>query len=314
MILKTHVWLNYLENPEVKISQFYNMKSSVKIICVVVAFLLVSPFQSCKKVEKAQNDVLEYSLNTLGDKLFSLIGSGVEKANLKEKYDAFVQRAVSGNADQDQIEYVAANILNATNNQDTIQPDLATSIIEATDSAFEPTLSVGEEIHMEKTPMALAQTTSLGENLAKILKMNDNLKMSCTKKRPNEDFGEKVFYKFDKGIVMTLDEDIKSTLNEAEYKEIFVELDEMEKVHRMEWKKELSKALKTEKMAFRNEMKKVKEQMKHKGWKGMEKIEVFADSNFYGPYIPEINMDSIMKVIELSLEEVVGTQKVLIVN
>ena len=165
--------------------------------------------------------------------------------------------------------------------------------------------------------MSLAQTRYLGENLVKIIKMNDNLKMSFTKQRPDEDFAEKVFYKFDKGIVMTLDEDIKSTLDEDEYAEIFVELHEMEKVHRMKWKKELSKALKMEHMAFRNEMKKVKElKMKYKDWEGMEEIEVFAfaDSNFYAPYIPEVNLDSIMKTLELNLKAVGGTQKVIIVN
>ncbi|MFT4566606.1 MAG: hypothetical protein ACI9FN_001567 [Saprospiraceae bacterium] len=264
-----------------------------------------------------QNNLLESSLNTLGDRLFSLIGDGVGKDILKEKYDAFVKRAVNGDANQDQIEYVAANILNATNSQDTIQPDLATRIVDATDTSFKPGNTVVVEALVKKIPMSFAQTTSLGESLVKILKMNDNLKKSCSKKRPDEYFAEKVFYKFDKGIVMTLNEDIKSTLDEADFEEIIVELHELEKGKKMKWKKELSQALKMEHMAFRNEMKKVKElKMKHKDWEGMEDIEVFtfADSNFYAPYIPEVNMDSIMKTLELSLEGLGGAQELLIVN
>ncbi|MFT6810093.1 MAG: hypothetical protein ACJA01_003336 [Saprospiraceae bacterium] len=261
---------------------------------------------------------MESSLNILGDRLFSMVGDGEGKANLKEKYDGFVQRAVNGDADQDQIQYVAATILNATNSRDTIQPDLATSIVNATDSSFKTIHTTAkEEAPVKKIPMSFAQSSSLGENLAKILKMNDNLRMSCTKKRPDEDFAEKVFYKFDKGIVMTLDEDIKSTLDESEFEQIFVELHEMEKMNGMEWKKELSKALKMEHLAFRNEMKKVKElKMKHQDWEGMKEIEgySFADSNFFALYIPEINMDSIMKIVELSLEAAGGTQELIIVN
>ena len=300
------------------------MKVIFPITSIACILILASSLQSCqnvvkakKKAEEITSDLFEYSLNSLGDRLFVLIPEGDTKANLRVMYDDFVQRAVNGDVEQDQIEYVAANILNATNRQDKIQPDLAKAIVEATASSFHFNPSVEKEALSPKTQLSLDQARSLGENLNRILKMNDELKTKYHKANPNLDFAKEVFYKFDKGIVMTLDEKMKSTLAENEFEELFVELKEMEKVQKMEWKEELSKSLKLEQQAFRKEMEKVKElKLNLKGLDKFKELELFSvdDSNYFAPYVPDILLDSIMQDLSESLEELEGVHKIIIQN
>lgn len=229
----------------VQIADYMNI--ATKIGSIVILFILISPFISFKKVgqienkvEKIQKDLLEFSLTTLGDKLFSLIGDWDGKEKLKDRYDAFVQRAVNGNADKQQIESVAVDILNVTNNYRSIHPNVALDILNVADKDLLSNDYLECEPVCEKSAMSSSETASLGENLVRILKVNDNLKMSCSTKKPSQNFGEKITYEFDQGIVITLHEDIKSTLCEADHIMILKDLEEMEEVFQVEWKKAIS--------------------------------------------------------------------------
>jgi len=292
------------------------MNRTIKISCILSLLIFVIPFQSCQKVKKVQNDVLEYSLNTLGEKLFSLMGESPEKTNLQEKYNAFVQRAADGDADQDQIEYVAANIMNASNSRESVAPELASSIVDATDPSFEPTKGTKSAV-VKKEALTKKESFALGESLSKMIALNDNLKMSYTNQGNHEEFSKKVFYKWDKGIVLNLDEELKSALDEKEYEVIFTELHELEKEHKMEWTKELSKVLKMEHVTFQKEMNKLKEfKMDFEEIPGLKEIEIFtnSDSTFISPYLPDVNIDSILDAVGTSLEEAGISKKVIIKN
>lgn len=291
------------------------MKKDTLTYCLFLSIFLAFPFQSCQKAKEVRNDLLEYSLNTLGEKLFSLMGESPEKAQLQDKYNSFVERAADGEANQDQIEYVAANIMNASNSQETVNPELAAQILETTEPNFQPSKALNQDTPIRTAALTNEESMAIGENLSNLIKMNENLKDSFFKHGSQSDFSKKVFYKWDKGIVLNLDEELKSEKDQEEFKFIFAQLEDLEKVQKMEWKKELSKALKSEHVKYKMEMKKLKElHMNHQEIPGMEAIEIFtiADSNFFSPYIPDVNIDSIMEAVEASLESAGISKKVII--
>ncbi len=274
---------------------------------VIVFFIILFFFssQSCKQLETAQNDVLEYSLNTLGDKFFSLMGDSSAKSALKTKYDNFVRRAVNGEADQDQIEYVAANILNASNSRDTIQPELAEQIVDATNPSFAFQSEKNPDKKKKREPLTSEVRMSIGENIFKLVKFNDDLKKSCSKKYSKEDYAQKVFFEYEDGLVLNVDEEIKSTLAKEDYEEVFAALGDLEKMHQVRWQKDLKEHLERERAEFRKEMKRIKimhrDQMNDFTDLNILKQFEFEDSSFMVPYIPEVNVDSILLTVEQEL-------------
>ncbi|NNF36406.1 MAG: hypothetical protein HKN68_20055 [Saprospiraceae bacterium] len=293
------------------------MNQRVPIIFLLA--LLTIPFNhSCKKVEEVKNDAIEYSLNKLGDTFFSLIAESPEKDEMRKKYNGFVQRSINGEVDQEQIEYVAANMLNASNSQDRINPQLASNIVETTDPApsidkkdTEP--SDNREKRLDENKMKL-----LGDRLSKILDFNDKLKESYAER----DFSEKVFYKFDEGIKINLDEDLKNILEDAEQSvQVFVEFQENQD---FTWVNDLSENLKLEQSKFMEEMKKLENMQELKNMKNLENLKVlekmamdfkfflrdgkytqfyFNDTSFVMPEIPQVNVDSILQSVEQSLRD-----------
>ena len=291
-----------------------NQLLAVSLFLIFVAL----PFQSCKKVEDVKNDMLEYSLNALGDKLFSVTNNGSEKNSLKEKYDQFVQRATNGEASKEQIEYVAANILNASNSQDTINNDLANALVEATDPSFDPKSSSSESQAPElNTPLSEEQRLSIGEDLAKTMDFNEKLKEKYNAKKDKESFSKIVFYEFDKGLVLNLDEKLKTEWSQSDFEIIEEELSEISKIHRMEWKKDLFSELEREHELYRKDMKKLMTmQFENPDLHELSNIPeiTFYDSNFYSPSVPHVNMDSIMQMVQKQLEAAGVSQEIIIKN
>ncbi|MDW7682333.1 MAG: hypothetical protein SCK70_17345 [bacterium] len=62
--------------------------------------------------KESQEIVLEHSLNMLGNKLLAMVPEGAEKGGVKQMYDNFVKQASAREVEPEQVEQVAASILN----------------------------------------------------------------------------------------------------------------------------------------------------------------------------------------------------------
>ena len=274
------------------------MKINIRLTLLLGVILIVPLLESCKQVQKVRDDVMEYSLNKLGDTFFSMMADSPEKTELQEKYNAFVQRSVDGQVEQEQIEYVAANMLNASNSQDRIDPKLASSIVNATDLDKEPSSVDGLANDWEG--LDDSELKNLGEKLSKLLDFNEELKTVYT----DVDFSDKVFYKFDEKIEINIDEEIKIAMEET--KKSLEALEYFKENQDFTWVNDLKEDLKKEQAKMKEEMKK---------WKDMEfdfsdymkdgkyMQFYFNDSNFVMPEIPTVNIDSIMQAVQQSLKE-----------
>lgn len=286
-----------------------------KALFGLLLILLIIPInKSCKQVEKVTDDAIEYSLNKLGDTFFSLITESPEKEEMRKKYDAFVQRSIKGEVDQEQIEYVAANMLNASNSQKRIKPELAASIVETTESADkDKDIADADQDLKNKPDLELSERKTIGEKLSKILDFNDKVRQSYA----NGDISEKVFYRFDEGIEINIDEELKILLEEAQQTSDIIK--EFQKREDFTWVKDLSQNLKLEQAKIAEEIKNFEKLENLENLKELENFKFdfkyflkdgkfkqfyFNDTSFVMPHIPQVNIDSILKSVEQSLKEV----------
>ncbi len=272
----------------------------IKLSLLLAAIIIVPLFESCKQVEQVTHDAMEYSLNKLGDTFFSLIADSPEKDEMRKKYDSFVQKSVDGEVEQEQIEYVAANMLNISNSHNEIKPQLAANIVEATQPMNQSPSDNSQLSNESGRSLDESSRKSLGDKLSKILDFNEKL----TESYSDSDISDKVFYRFDEGIEIDIDEELKSALEEME--KSFEDFSYIQKEMDLTWVKDLSENLKIEQANFMEEMKKL-ENMKFEFKDFMKDGKFtqfyFNDSSFVMPDIPQVNMDSIMESVQQSLRD-----------
>jgi len=89
------------------------MRERFRKIGFVLAALVISVaiYLTFYAEEEVKQNVLEYSLDLMGEKLLALVPDGTEKNKLNELYQSFKERATKGNVAPQQIESMAANIL-----------------------------------------------------------------------------------------------------------------------------------------------------------------------------------------------------------
>ena len=119
---------------------------------------------------------------------------------------------------------------------------------------------------------------------------------------------DKVFYSFDKGIVVNLDESLKEESYGFDFKELEKELAEIHVIQAFEWKDDLMSTLKIERERFKEEMKKVEKmenmKFKFKELDGMSKMFIVTemDSNTFMWDDTAVMVDSIMQEVNKQLE------------
>ena len=107
------------------------MWESFRKIGFVLAALIISVaiYLTFYAEEEVKQNVLEYSLDLMGEKLLALVPDGTEKNKLTELYQDFKERASKGNVAPQQIESMAANILNTSNTETELTPQQAEGIL-----------------------------------------------------------------------------------------------------------------------------------------------------------------------------------------
>ncbi|MCH8874135.1 hypothetical protein IH824_15425, partial [candidate division KSB1 bacterium] len=107
------------------------MRESFRKIGFVLAALVISVavYLTFYAEEEVKQSVLEYSLDLMGEKLLALVPDGTEKNKLNELYQSFKERATKGNVAPQQIESMAANILNTSNAETELTPQQAEGIL-----------------------------------------------------------------------------------------------------------------------------------------------------------------------------------------
>ena len=278
------------------------------LAAALLGMLFLASFNySCKKVQEVKQDVLEYSLNELGDRFFSMIDGDIPGLSmLQEKYVKFKESALSGQVSQNQIESVSANILNASNAEEKLTPDQAEKILFASVGGFQSF----EEKLKKKDPQVqvinLEKRHKLGEGLKSMLEFNDKISMACKKKaKDHVNLAKKVRYESGERLQVEIDEELKTILDELDMNEFHVQIQQFEHEKVLKWEQDLEIKLANEQKqweenmhVFKANMEKLHENFPHEMMSELKYLEDLDEIK----HIYILKSDSIEQMVTRSLK------------
>ena len=229
-----------------------------------------------------QKDYLDHYLSLLGDKLIELVPESSEKRSLGAVFDEFKKQVENQEVTPEQVEQVAAGILNISNLRDSITVAEARAVLEAAkikplrDKAREKAQVVVEAQPVKPRDLEV-RWKELGERLESIHKFDRSVK--------NIPDSIRFEFRFDPKLNIILDEQARAVINGEHLKEIKNELRELEEERAVIWKSDLSKQMKN----LRVQIEVLHKKNQKAAVAALEKIAVLD---------PEYNIDSLSAVLE----------------
>ena len=255
-----------------------------------------------------------------------MVPDNSDKSTVKNLYDNFVKQAAAKKVAPEQVEYVAANILNLSNLDTTLTPEQAEAVVkfsleeplklERINEKSEALKTTSEKAHvtMIVEPPSLKEIpqekwNALGVRIQELNKMNDELNLAMRDQaREKREEHLHLHYRIDNGLQITLDPRMKEKLMHKKYRRLSKDIRRMEDKHLLEWRKNFTKEMEDMRLEL-NELRKLKkleelgkleELKKLKGLESLEALKALKGLEF----IPQvINADSIQAIVDKSLEE-----------
>ena len=264
--------------------------------------------------KEVREDVLEYSLNLMGDKLFAMVPEGPEKTKLNELYNDFKQRAVEGEVAPEQIEHVAANILNVSNSDSTLTPQQAEVVLLSALMAPKPpippipqVLPVPEEPAVPEVPHEVERWEGLGERIKTMFEFNENMRRTMKEHAiKHRELARQIHYQVKDGLQLALDARLRARFKGREFRRLARELRHLEKERLLEFRQNLAEELEKEMEEVHKELESLHESLEElkkeqayealKSLESLKRLEHLKDMSVVDP-------DSIRKVVEESLRE-----------
>ena len=276
--------------------------------------------------KESKNDVLEYSLNLLGDKLMAMVPENSDKSSVKNLYDNFVKQATAKEMAPEQVEYVAANIFNLSNLDTMLTPEQAEAVLkysleaplklERIEDQLKDSIATSEKVSDSRLQGVVAakyfppeKWDDLGIRIQELNNVNDELKQAM--KEHAHEMREKhlqMHYRIDKGLRVTIDPQLREKFRQKKYRRLSKELRKMEEKDLVEWRKN-----------FRKEMEHIRHELhdirKLKKLEGLEKLKELKELQTLGSvealkalegleFVPPvIKADSIQTIVNKSLQE-----------
>jgi len=190
-----------------------------------------------------KTDVLEYSLDVVGDRLISLAPDGANREAVVAMYDAFKERVLAREVSPEQVEHVAANILNLNNSGASVTPEQAEAMLElpslATAARDSTTMLVAS--HYEGDPTHYEQ---LGQRLKSVvdfdIRIQDMIEADPARRT---EIKKQMHYECDDGIRVAMDTQVTRIFPQGDFKVLEVELKQLEKEKRIVWKENLAEEM-----------------------------------------------------------------------
>ena len=284
------------------------MRESFRKIGFVLAALVISVavYLTFYAEEEVKQSVLEYSLDLMGEKLLALVPDGTEKNKLNELYQSFKERATKGNVAPQQIESMAANILNTSNAETELTPQQAEGILRSAMLAPTPMSELPYiELGSGETPQLASVSKPeilqfVGKRVKTMFELNEKVYIAIkTNALKHHEKARQIHYRVTNGLNIIMDVSLRSHLEEEEFKNLAEQLKALEQDRVLKWEKDLSVALEKEMAALQNFLDELKEQKSFEILKELESLKSLEHLK----HIPVIDPDSIRKVVEMSLRE-----------
>ncbi|NQT26782.1 hypothetical protein HQ585_15610 [candidate division KSB1 bacterium] len=267
---------------------------------------------------EVQQNVLDFSLNLMGDKLFAMVPEGSGKDELNELYKGFKQRALDGIVPVEQVEIVAANVLNVSNTETELTSEQAKGILNTAvlpqiasasaqpSTGLRPPEPVLPEVHKTQPHPEPVRPDSkkleeLGERMKTMFDFNEDM-LATVFKDPakRSDIVKQMRYQAQNGLKLVMDAEFKEHLHGKESEKTVKGFERMEQEDLLEWQENLAEEMAKQAEARMEEMKALHASLEEIGVNHVPGIQIGLDvlKSLEGfDYIP-VDIDSIIKAVE----------------
>ena len=309
------------------------MLKSIKYVIitgVVLALLITADYYLIKK----NPDVLNLSMSMLGEKFKELVPEGGEA--ISRLFDQFAKKVEAQEIDPDDVEQIAANILNLRNQNATLTPEQAQSVISVAflkpkfevnllpDSIQAPPPVVSpeemQEIDIEaivvsrRLPRKIIDPeryVRLGERLKDVFEMNDKIQREMRIKLEPHDLNKHFRFLSEDGIKLIIDTEIKQVIFKIESRQLYKEIQNLEKRQMLVWRENMAEEMRKDLKVKESQLQELAE-FKNTHWERIKELRIenvlrslehLKKLETMG-YRPLFNSDSIRVAIEIKIKEV----------
>lgn len=291
----------------------------VGLSLVIVAYIVVVVFFLIRDHKKGISNALSDSLDFIGGKLNAMVVESPDKIAATEAYENFKRQVLEQKIPPQQVESVAANILNLSNSGVVISPSEAEEMLQSSftvhiedDSIFADTLAIKfEEISSPemafysnpKKPVTPDDLEKLISRLSSIyafeMKMGHLMKEM---KKSDNDFRRHMYYDSKNGLKLVVDPKSKEKIIKGKIAEIDIELKNLENEELLIYNNDLTKELHREKQKLEKELQYIISIRQNRNIEPTQKahelkrLETFKKLRLMG--LAPLNTDSLHKFIE----------------
>lgn len=233
-------------------------------------------------------DILGYSMERLGEKLVEMVPEG--KDAVRGLYNQFVSQVEAKEVSPEQVEMVAANILNLSNQNATLSPDeaqsfLALSLVEPESRMAEPFVAIDSvernitllrDKHLVKADplkksIPVERLKDLGERLDILINMNELI-------RPKLDEKPMLRYQIHNNIIRVyVDPEVKRAIPEKELRKMDKEFSELQKKKMLYWRENLSNEAMEMARKKKEELDAIRELKQHENHEKLRQSQIIAE-------------------------------------
>jgi hypothetical protein len=233
-----------------------SVKSTFREYGVIAALIIVS-VSGYLLFSQNKEDILAYSLDVLGTKLVALIDDDSAKMRVSVAFDRFQQQVMNQEVSSEQVELIAANVLNLSHSGARLSPEEAELVLTMKPESFASSLPAPSSSPLPPTARSMpdspepvvvnypANLTRLGENLEAMFQFSSTVEgQNNTATR---------FIRFesdDQGIHVIVDPELEKEFRSGTF---WPATDKLDKKKMVRWKKELEKDIEKRSEWFESE-------------------------------------------------------------
>ena len=272
--------------------------------------------------KESKQDVLEYSLGLLGDRLMAMIPDSADTKSVATLYEDFVEKAKNKEVPPDRIENVAATILNLSNIESVVTPGEAEAMIKL--SLADPvkiervypdgecsgeTKPVPEWVAVPPPPPKYEKKLPpeawgiAAERIKSAYQFNTEYQKAMKDYHQKQhDQQHQMTFKVEDGLRIAIDTDLKGQFDNKKYRRLKREMQDLEKRRIIVWRKNFREEMRKEMEQKRHELESLKHLRELEGLEALESLDSLKSLEVL-QYIPVVNADSIRIIVEKSSGE-----------
>jgi hypothetical protein len=230
----------------------YGLIASLVFIIAVGAYWI---FQEFKR------ESIEHYMDLLGQKLLAVVPESSEKRTLEKMFSNFQEQVQEKQVTPEQVEEVAAGIMNITNISDTVSVAEAEALL-GTVVVSPKELNEKIELRVETVPRAKAEPASeakkwddLQDRLKSVYVFNERLKRRSKERAARERY----MYHVDKGLRIIADSEVRPGITKDANRQLHEELIKLEKHNIVIWRENLKKEIEEKAKMVEEKLKELQE-------------------------------------------------------